>query len=88
MHQVCRVNVRDHLVLTVVETVLEQRGVADDSSYVSHLAHMGIYACDEQPNFQHYLSPMSRLIEVKNRSEVQTAGDVEVWASYSGAVGY
>jgi len=33
-------------------TVLEQRCVTDDSSSVSYPPHIGIYACDEQPNFQ------------------------------------
>ena len=48
LHRVCRVNVRDRLKLTVVETVLEQWGVVDDSSCVSHLARMGIYQCSQR----------------------------------------
>jgi len=33
-------------------TVLKQWCVTDDSSSVSYQARMGIYARDEQPNFQ------------------------------------
>jgi len=33
-------------------TALEQRCVSEDSSSVSHLVHMRIYACDKPYNFQ------------------------------------
>jgi len=36
-------------------TVFKQGCVTDNSSSVSYPAHMGIYACDEQPNFQHLI---------------------------------